>query len=78
MSSAVRMRAASAVSGSAAVWGWPAMVRHFLQGPESFHDAYDRDPGLGLQVAGYGEVGEHDGEVGFDRVSGVVEHGPRP
>jgi hypothetical protein len=48
--------------------------RDLLKRPQDVHDAPDRDPGLGLQVAGDREGGEHDGQVRFDRVSGVVEH----
>jgi hypothetical protein len=43
------------------------------QGPELFDDVGDSQSGLVLDVAGDGEGGEHDGQVRFDRVTGVME-----
>lgn len=41
------------------------------------HDLLDRRPGPILQVAGYRERGEDDGQVRFDRVAGAVKDRPR-
>ena len=42
------------------------------------HEAADAEAGGGLQVAGDGQGGEHDGQVGVDRFAGVVEDRPGP
>ena len=44
-----------------------------LEGFEGADDAFNADPGGLLEVAGYGQGGHHYGQVGLDRVSGVVE-----
>ena len=46
-----------------------------LEGFEGADDAFDADPGGLLEVAGYGQGGHDDGQVGFDGVAGVVEDG---
>ena len=48
-----------------------------LQGSEGLDDLSEAVAGRGLQVAGDRESGEHDREVGLDRVAGVVEDRPR-
>lgn len=45
------------------------------QYPQLADDRADAGAGTVLGFAGDGEGGEHDGEVGFDRVAGAVEHG---
>src|SRR5690606_3168063 len=42
--------------------------------PGAVHVA-DCQAGAGLDLAGEGQGGEHDGQGGFDRVAGAVEHG---
>jgi hypothetical protein len=44
-----------------------------LQRSQGVDDLLDAHPGGVLQVAGDGQRGEHDGQVGLDRVAGVVE-----
>ncbi len=48
-----------------------------LERPQGLDDALDAQPGRVLEVAGDREGGEDDGQVGLDRVAGVVEHRPR-
>ena len=42
---------------------------HVLQRAQGPHDVPDRGPGSLLQVAGYGQGGEDDGQVRLDRLT---------
>ena len=44
-----------------------------LDRSQGVDDLLDAHPGGVLQLAGDAQRGEHDGQVGFDRVAGVVE-----
>lgn len=44
-----------------------------LQRAERSHDLLDTQPGCVLEVTGDREGGKDDGQVGLDRLSGVVE-----
>jgi hypothetical protein len=48
---------------------------HGPQGAQGLDELLDGDAGGVLQVAGDGQGGEHDGQVGLDRVTLMVEHG---
>ena len=47
-------------------------------GPELSDEVADGQPGAVLDLAGHGQCGEHDRQVGLDRVAGAVEHRPGP
>ena len=71
------MSRAASVSGSAAVWGVAADGEgDLLDRAECAHDLLDAHAGLVLKAPGDGQRGEHDGQVGLDRVLGVVEDRP--
>ena len=47
-----------------------------LDRAEAPHDLADAEAGGVLEVAGDGQGGEDDGQVGLDGLAGVVEHEP--
>ncbi len=46
------------------------------QGLEGAQKASQRQSGSGLDFAAEGQCGEHDGQVGFDSITGAGEYGP--
>lgn len=48
---------------------------HLLEGTQGLEDAFDAHATGGLHGSGDSQGGEHDGQVRFDGVLGVVEHG---
>ena len=66
--------ASAGMRGSAVICWRPRVIGGGAQRPQRLHDLVDRQPGAGLGLAGDGERGEHDGEVGFDAVAEPVEH----
>ena len=58
---------------------WPSMsIVTVRRGRRVWMSFLKADAGRGLQVAGDGQGGEHEGQVGLDRVAVVVEHRPCP
>ncbi len=51
---------------------------HFPEGSEGLDELLDGHAGAVLEVAGHGQCGEDDGEVGLDGVPLSVEHGSGP